>query len=509
MMNFVKIICKFQLCHKTKIVYSKYCNPTDYSCSLLHYGEKDMQDSDKAETRDETIFTAPVTGLIIKLSVPLLAGMFFQLLYNIVDTWFVSRIDLADPSFVGGVGLIFPLIFLFIALGNGIMVGVSSLVARAIGERNHSVLNRTAESGLALSLVLTIFCLTAVGFWGDSLVHMMGATGDYYTHGYNYLIYIAPAALFIFFGNVFIGILQGEGLMKPVMMGMILGTVTNIILDPVFIFIFDMDVRGAALATVIGQLFSFLYILGVFLKNRSSIRIEWKIKNISREVIGKIVVIGLPQSMGMMLMALSFIFFNHLVVSIDPLALTAFSLFGRFEQLVLMPAFALSAAVVTLVGQNTARGLYDRAWETMKRSYTLGVSVVLTLAVLMMIAARWIYPLFSDIPQVIDYAVRQTYALELFYTFALVGIINRSFFQAVGHPLPAFFLTLLRTILISLPLAYLFVLEFGMGIEGVWWGLNAGGVGSMIVSVIWVRYTIIRLKKGNYSVQSSSKELPA
>ncbi|MDC7234074.1 MAG: MATE family efflux transporter [Spirochaetales bacterium] len=456
---------------------------------------------------DDRMFSGPMTPLLIRLSVPMLAGMFFQLLYNIVDTWFVSRIDLSDPSYVGGVGLIFPLIFLFIALGNGIMVGVSSLVARAIGEKNQKVLDRTAESGMVISIVLSFFSLIVMILWAEPLVHTMGAEGDYFTHGYNYLIYIAPAAFFIFFGNVFIGILQGEGLMKPVMTGMILGTVINIILDPVFIFLLDLDVRGAALATVIGQIASFIYILGVFLKNRSSIRIEWKVRNVSREIIGKIVVIGLPQSMGMVLMAVSFFFFNHLVVSIDPLALTAFSLFGRFEQLVLMPAFALSAAIVTIVGQNAGRGLYDRAWEAVKKSWQWGILVVVVLALLMMAAAHLIYPLFSGIPEVVDYAVRQTYTLELFYIFALIGIVNRSFFQAVGHPLPAFILTLLRTILLSLPISYLYVLVFNMGVEGVWWGLNTGSVLTVLVSVPWVKRTIGRLKAGTYHVQKTSKEL--
>jgi MATE family, multidrug efflux pump len=280
---------------------------------------------------------------------------------------------------------------------------------------------------------------------------------------------------------------------------MILGTVINIILDPVFIFLLNMDVRGAALATVIGQVASFIYILGVFLKNQSSIRIEWKIKNISKEIIGRIVMIGLPQSMGMVLMAVSFFFFNHLVISVDPLALTAFSLFGRFEQLVLMPAFALSAAVVTIVGQNAGRGLYDRAWNAVKKSYEWGIIVVVVLAGSMMLASRFIYPLFSSIPEVVDYAVRQTYTL--------VGIVNRSFFQAVGHPLPALLLTLLRTILLSLPLSYLFVHVFNMGVEGVWWGLNTGSVLTLMISVPWVKHTVSRLKAGTYHVQSTSKEL--
>jgi len=452
------------------------------------------------------MFSGPILPLLVRLSLPILAGMFFQLLYNIVDTWFVSRIDLLDPSYVGGVGLIFPLIFLFIALGNGIMIGVSSLVARAIGEGNQKVLNKTAESGLFIGLIITITCFIVVTFWGKSMVLGMGAQGRYYTHGYNYLVYITPAALFIFLGNVLFGILQGEGMMKPVMNGMILGTVINIILDPVFIFIMKLDVRGAALATDIGQIASFVYVLGIFLNNRSSIRIKWKISNINKEIILKIISIGLPQSMAMILMAISFFFFNHLVISIDPLAMTAFSLFGRFEQLVLMPAFALSAAVVTIVGQNAGRGLYARTWKVMIQAYIWGILMVLVLALAMIAGAKHIYPLFSDIPSVIDYAVRQTYTLELFYVFVLVGIVNRSFFQAVGHPIPALLLTLLRTILLSLPLSYLFVLRFHMGIEGIWWGLNAGGVLTMIVSIPWVRYTVNGLIKGTYHVQSTSDE---
>ncbi len=450
------------------------------------------------------MFDGPILPLLIRLSLPILAGMFFQLLYNIVDTWFVSRIDLLDPSYVGGVGLIFPLIFLFIALGNGLMVGVNSLVARAIGEKNSDVLDRAAESGFFIGLILTILSVGAVFLFGGNFVMRLGAEGDYYIHGWNYLKHITPAAPFIFFGNVFIGILQGEGQMKKVMNAMILGTVINIVLDPVFIFLLNMDVRGAALATVLGQAGSFVYVLSVFLKQQSSIRIHWKISNISRSIMGNIISIGLPQSMAMILMAVSFIFFNQLVISIDPLALTAFSLFGRFEQLVLMPSFALSAAVITIVGQNAARGLYDRSWDVMKRAYVSGTVVIILLAGAMVLAAPSIYPRFSKLEQVVDYAVRQTYTQEFFYLFALLGITNRSFFQAVGHPLPALFLTLLRTILLSLPLSYLYVRGFGMGVEGVWWGLNTGSlISALFVSTPLVRMTVARLKKGTYTVHST------
>jgi putative MATE family efflux protein len=394
-----------------------------------------------------------------------------------------------------------------IALGNGLMVGISSLVARAIGEKNQRVLDRTAESGLFIALLLSLFSLGIILCFGPRLVGRMGAVDDYYTHGWDYLRYIVWVAPFAFLGNVFIGILQGEGQMRKVMNAMILGTMINIILDPVFIFLMHLEVIGAALATVVGQTASFLYVLTVFLKQQSSIRIHWKIGNIKRKIMANIISIGLPQSMAMILMAVSFIFFNRLVISIDPLALTAFSLFGRFEQLVLMPSFALSAAVVTIVGQNAARGLYDRSWKVMKKAYLSGSIVIIVLAAAMVIAAPAIYPRFSSIDRVVDYAVRQTWTQEFFYLFALLGITNRSFFQAVGHPLPALFLTLLRTILLSLPLAYLYVKGFGMGVEGVWWGLNTGSViSALFVRTPWVRPIVYRLKKGTFKVQSTRAE---
>ncbi len=452
-------------------------------------------------SENPAIFQGPVRPVLIKMSLPILAGMIFQLFYNMVDTFFISRIDLSNPSYVGGVGLIFPLIFLFIALGNGLSIGVSSLVARAIGDKNHTILEKTAESGLFIGAILSVFSILIIALGGDKIVYFLGARGEYYLHGYEYLINLLPAALFIFAGSALMGILQGEGKMKHVMNSMILGTIVNIILDPFFIFIMHMDVKGAALATVAGQGISFCYVLAVFLKNASSIQIAWKKQNIKRSVIGKILAIGLPQAMGMILMAVSFLFFNRLVVSIDPLALTAFSLFGRFEQLVLMPGFALGAGVITLVGQNSGRGNFDRVKTIMQTSWLIGVAATLLLAALMVLGAKYIYPVFSEIPEVVNYAVKQTYTLEFFYVFALLGIVNRNFFQAVGYPVPAFILTLFRTILLSLPLAYLLVRECHWGIEGVWWGLNFSGMITASTSTAVVLYIINRLKKGTLSIR--------
>ncbi|MBN2627876.1 MAG: MATE family efflux transporter, partial [Spirochaetales bacterium] len=351
------------------------------------------------------MFDGPMLPVLIRLAVPMLAGMVVQLLYNITDTIFISRIDLSDPSLVGGVGIIFPVMFLAMALAGGLMTGTSSLVARAIGEKNYAVLNLVAESGMAVALLFSLIIAGASYLFDEKIVALLGAEGDYAANALSYIRFIIPAAVSAFITHVLLGILQGEGQMKYIMNVMMIGTVLNIILDPVFIFVLGWGVAGAAAATSVAQTIGLFYAFTPFIKKKVSVRIHWKTSNIKTEVIGKILGIGFPQSLGMMLMSISFFFFNRIVVDIDPLALTAFSLCGRFDQAVLMPSFALGSALITIMGQNGGRGNYLRLKKAWLTAMAAGAASVTVMASLMIVLAPWIFRFFSDIPEVIHYAV--------------------------------------------------------------------------------------------------------
>ncbi|RKX94468.1 MAG: MATE family efflux transporter [Spirochaetes bacterium] len=431
------------------------------------------------------IYEGPVFSILIKLTLPILAGMLFQLVYNVIDTLWISRIDSSDPSYVGGTGIIFPVVFIAISLSNGILVGISSLVARGIGEENKKIVNLTTESGLFIAVILAVIVIVFGYIFDDKLVSILGAEGSYSMHALEYLRYIIPGAAAMFTLSVFNGILQGEGLMKYVMISMAIGTIVNIILDPLFIFILSMGVKGAALATVIAQVFSVVYSVSVFIRNKTLIKVEWKIGNIHPHFISKIIAIGFPQSLAMIFIGISFLIFNRIVISIDPLALTAFSLCGRFDQIVLIPLFALGAALITLVGQNAGRGNYERIKQIMLSALVSSFVVIIVTATSMVIAAPWIYSFFSTNKQVVLYAVTQTRLMEYFYLFAAVGIISRSFFQAIGSPFPAFVIVLMRLLLIAVPSAYIFVYIFNMGMYGVWLGLITGNFITAVVSSLW------------------------
>ena len=153
------------------------------------------------------MFDGPILKVLIKLTLPIFLGMVFQILYNIVDTIWISRIDLNDPSYVGGVGIVFPILFLVIALASGVMIGTSSLVARSLGEKNRYVLNRTAESGLIVGFAFAFLLLVFGYIFDDKLLHLLGAKGDYSILGLEYLQFMLPAGALMIIGHVLAGIL--------------------------------------------------------------------------------------------------------------------------------------------------------------------------------------------------------------------------------------------------------------------------------------------------------------
>ncbi len=442
------------------------------------------------------MFEGNMYRLLIKLSLPILTGMGVQILYTVADTFFISLIDKSDPSYIGGTGVVFPILFFAMSIAAGIMTGVGSVVARAIGEKNEHSLNRAAESSLAMGLVLSVIIMAIIYVYAEPLVKMLGATGDYYRHGLTYLQYLIPFMGIMVMIHAIGGIFQGEGKMHYIMIAMLVGTVFNIVLDPVFILVLHWGVKGAALASVLGQLAGFIYALTVLGSKNNAVRIKWKIKNIDFKLIRDITFIGLPMAIGQMAMALAIMLFNRILISVDKNAMTAFTLVGRFDQAVLLPVFALSSAMITVVGQNVGRGNFQRVRVAWKSGLVLAGGVVLILATFHILLAPIVYRFFTDVPLVLQYCITQTRVLEYSFLFAVIGIIGRSVFQAIGYPVPALILTIVRTLAVSFPLAYTFVFVFNMHAPGVYWGMLIGNASTALIGLVWITSVIKRLEKG-------------
>ena len=449
------------------------------------------------------MFDGPLRPLLARLAMPIFMGMLFNIFYTVVDTLFISAIDRSDPAIIGGTGLIFPVVFIFMALANGIMIGVSSLVARAIGERNREVLNRVADSGIALALVLGVVTVVAGYLTADGLVRLMGAEGDFARYALEYFRWILPGLGLMLSMHVLVGVLQGEGLVQHMMRAMIMGNLFNIVLDPFFIldrvwFIpgLGMGVAGAALATIIGQALGFIYIIWVFASKKTTVPVAWSAKHVRLGLIEKIIAVGVPQSLAQVLMSVTFLVLNRILIEIDPLTVTASSLCGRVDQIVLIPIFALSSALMTVIGQNIGRGLPHRAKEAWRTGAWMSLGAVGVAATVMVVLAPVIYKAFTADTEVLRYTVLQTRIVEYSFFFAALAIMSRSVFQANGRPWPALIITGLRMLGFALPFVALFVWVFDWGIFGVWGGMICGNFLGALLSVIWTEIYWKRLESG-------------
>lgn len=472
-------------------------------------------EKDKFEKSEiKGMFAGPLTPVIIKLAMPILAGMVFQLFYTIVDTAFINFIDSKNPAILGGTGYIFPMLFIAMALANGLSVGMSAMVATGIGEKNDKIIYKTAESGLFIAFILSVFIFLFGYIYSEQIISFMGAKGDFLKYGLEYFRYILPVTGVMFFGNVLGGILQGEGLMQKFMISMIIGTVLNIILDPIFIFdnidlkFFNipglgMGVKGAAIATVIGQSVAFIYTLSVFLRKQTLIKIEWKLSHISSSVMKRIIKIGFPQSFGQLVMSGAFIGMNRIATYIDPKIVTSSSLVGRIEQVVYMPIFAIAAATITIIGQNIGRKNLDRVEETWKKSIGISALIVFVSSTIFFIFARHIYGSFNQTEVVTAYAVKQTRYIMPFMIVAAVVIITRAAYQAIGYPIPGLIITSLRFLLIVMPVMVLFVYVFNLGFEGMLYSHIVSMLSTSTVAWFWMKSSMRKLKAGTLNTIKS------
>jgi putative MATE family efflux protein len=440
----------------------------------------------------EGMFDGPILKVLLKIAFPIFGGMLFQLLYVIVDIIWISRIDLADPSYVGGVGLVFPLLFLAAAISSGMLLGVGVLVARSIGEKNQNVLNRIAESGFFISFIISAIVIPLGYIFDEELISLLGAKKEYFIHALDYFHFIIPAAGLMIMGNVLLGILLGEGLTSKVMIAMIITTIANVILDPVFIFILGLGVKGAGIATVISQVIAAVYLLRIFILRKTIVRVEWRYKNIDFGIIKKIIAVGFPQTAGQTTMAVSFLFLNRIVVNIDRFALTAFSICSRFDQILIIPITAIGSSLITMIGQNYGRRNYSRVKEIWQISITAGMVVSMILAALLVIFAPKIFPFFTDVDQVVKYGVLQMRIVEFSFFPAAIAILGRASFQAIGRPVLALITSAFRLALISIPMAYFYVHIMNLGMDGVWFGIISGNIISGVISFLWVKKTLIK-----------------
>jgi putative MATE family efflux protein len=434
------------------------------------------------------MFDGPILPLTMRISIPFFISNVIYLFYLIIDTAFIAQIDRSSTALISGTGLVFPIYFLFMALGMGVNIGVGTLVARGIGEKNQAAIDRAADSGLVIAAVITVISMSAGYLYGrEILVFLAGSalTAEAIENGLRFFNYLLPGLGLMLLGNVLLGILQGEGLTRYIGTASVISAVLNVALDPLLIFTLKMGVAGAGLATSLSIAITAVYVLWLFAAKKSAIPIHWNPFKASRRLIGEIIRIGSLQSVGMFSVSVTFMFLNNLVSTIGEDAMNAWALCGRTDQIILIPAFAISGATITMVGQNYGRNNISRVRTIFRRNTILGIALVVLLAAVYNLAAFPLFEAFSSVPEVIRGSVTQVRALSFTFTGVSTAMISASTFQATGRPLPALVITIFRLVLLAVPLSFILVYRFDLGMAGVFIGLGLGNILALPLSWAW------------------------
>lgn len=406
--------------------------------------------------------------------------------FNIVDTIFVGRLS---PLALAAISVTFPVVFVMIALASGVGIGVTSLIARLLGAKRKREAEITAEHGLLLGVVLAlVFTVSGLTF-SRPLFILIGATPEMMALVLEYIRIIFGGSFFMFLAFVSNSILRGEGDTKTPMKIMMLGTVINIILDPLLIFGIGpfprLEMAGAALATVIARSISAVFVVSHLLRGSAHIKLDFRHFKYEFAIIKSIFLIGIPASLSHAVMSLGTFFLVRITSFFGPFAIAAYGLATRLGMVAFLPAVGMSTAVTTIVGHNVGAGNFRRAQKTTWIAILMAMVFMEAIGIIFFLFPAFWVGIFNKNAHIVAYGSSYFRVVSLLYMLSGVSIIISAAFQGAGRGYPSLVLTTLRLFVLAVPLAYF--LSKIYGVTGIWYGIAISMIVSAIVSAIWFR----------------------
>ncbi len=436
------------------------------------------------ESRLDSFLSNPFKALWT-LALPVIAGMAIHTVYTVVDMIFIGRLGGAQ---IAAVAFNMPLLFLVLGLTMGLGAGVTAAIARFIGANRKRSADNAAEHAMVMGAVISLF-LTGFGLWkGEWMLSLFGAEGQIHVYAWQYLHVIAMGLPFMVFSSFFRSILSGEGDMRFPMMVAGFGTILNIILDPIFIFVLDMGVTGAALATIISQIivfFIFLYML--FVKEHAYVTFDMKHFHWTSDIIITILKVGIPASLSMIIMATGSAVFNRILTSFSSDAVAAYQVAGRVDMIIFLPIMGIGTALTTLVGMFYGAEEYQLVRQISRYGITRAVGITTVLSFIIYLSAARIMSIFTSEPGILTIGTTYLRLICMVYPLIAVGINVGRIMQGLGRGLPQLTITIIRVLGLSVPLALLFTQVFDKPLEWVWYSMMISSLVAVSVGVLWLR----------------------
>lgn len=440
-------------------------------------------------TKENIMGKEGITPLLFRISLPLMISMLVQALYNIVDSMFVARLS---ETALTAVSLAFPLQNLLIAFGVGTGVGMASFLSRKLGERDEESATKVAGNGISIAsitwAVFAVLGLTVV----KPFLNLFSNDAELLGLSTGYSEIVMVFSLFMFLSMMNERILQGTGDSFSSMLSQMTGAITNIILDPIFIFTLGFGVNGAAIATVIGQGVGCAVSFVCVIRNKF-IHIEPRHLKIEKRMVKAIYAVGAPtiitNSIGTVMTGA----INAILISFSTTAVSIFSVYFKLQSFVFMPIFGLSSGMVPIIAYNYGARKRKRVTETIWKG-TFIASVIMVLGTLAFnFFPRELLSLFSATEEMYRIGIPALKMISLCFVPAAISIGLGSSFQATGYGVGTMIVSICRQLMVLIPVAY--ILSIFLGINGVWLSFIVAEIIGLVVSIaIYLRVYSSRIR---------------
>ena len=425
-----------------------------------------------------------VSKAVAKMAIPSVISSLVTVVYNMADTFFVGQTG--DPLQVAAVSLTNPIFILLMAFANMFGMGGSAVASMALGEHNEKRVKNASAFMTYASLVVGIIVMAVLLIFMKPVLTLFGADAQTYDFARGYVLHISYGAPFVIWSAAASFIVRAEGSSKEAMIGSMIGTVSNIVLDPVFISGFGMGAAGAAIATTIGNILASLYFVWYFLKKSTYFSIIPKDFKISDGVMSRICATGLPTAIFSVLMSVSTIVLNQILVAYGNAPVAAFGVVFKANMFITFLQLGLANGVQPLLGYNYGSGDTKRfhAVEMFTKKCCVIVGALATL--LFFVLRTQIITMFINDTDVIYYGVKMLVAYMLSGPVIGILFVNMNCMQSTNRALPATILSILRQGALLIPLFY--ILNLAFGINGVFFAQAVTDYVAIILSVIiWMR----------------------
>ncbi|MBT3168842.1 MAG: MATE family efflux transporter [Candidatus Cloacimonetes bacterium] len=430
-----------------------------------------------------------IDKLLLKLSLPAMLGMLTMALYNIVDTIFIGRG--VGTLGIAGLAICFPMQMMVLGIGTTLGIGSASIISRAFGAKKFMKADATFANAMFSVIVLSIFITITSLIFINPIIKLFGASPEILPYAKEYLEIIVIGTTFFVFAITSNNIIRSEGHAKTAMGSMVISAILNIIFDPIFIFVFKMGIRGAAIATVLAQLITVIYHIYFYKSGKSILKMQ-KLQfnpNVQKEIF----TIGMASFARQIATSILMIIFNNILVVFGGIYVAVYAIINRILRFVYMPIFGIAQGMQPIVGYNYGAERNNLAKKTIKHAILYSSIVALLGFGFLYFFARQLFTIFTTDVEVIEKGVQATRMIILILPLAGFQIMGSTVFQSLGKPLPALFLTLTRQIIILIPLVM--ILPKFLGINGVWVSIPISEFLSALLTLILFMGLIKKLNK--------------